>query len=499
MAHTVTAAALSAAAAINPTPNSEDRSWQSAIQDINGMISILTLLPILTGKRQNIKLVASRILPASFVLAGMGAGRVLGKLQLGILLSNFDLYRNTVGELTYAHDEYVNTNCPALIHIPTNTPERHATGAYINHNASEAFMVEAWFRTQGRPAVVELKQSNTRRMLCSYIIYIMLYVGESYIALRNAAVGCEHIFAGLQACSVIIWLGCITTVQIRRGQGRDEFRVNRIGSEEYRCFQIPTSGENVSSVRVSFHLDNLSKYRLFVPDYEQPILAIAGMLILLSATLDIFSTVLIVGKTQWAYPWIGIELLLIFTKVIFCMEPLRQMEIRGLRYQDDNTAVSDRGLETNVAQLIPLHIPTDPAWRCLGVWTTHISLQDVETGVEWRSTTAGVSIGQDYVSIDNDTKAVKHLAFSATSKSLCLVDEQPALQTNQALQREFLAALCSITKANCVPSKAFLDAVEKTSRNIAVEMNEMWYDFGSKELTKELEKQRWYTWWRRFM
>ena len=121
----------------------DDRSWQAAVQDISSMISILSLLPILTRKTQNIKLVASRILPCSFIITGIGAGRVLAKLQVGILLCGFDLYRNTISELSYPHDEYVNKYSPALDHIPTNTPERHSKGAYINHNMAEIYVVEA--------------------------------------------------------------------------------------------------------------------------------------------------------------------------------------------------------------------------------------------------------------------------------------------------------------------------------------------------------------------
>src|SRR4051812_35646618 len=97
--------------------------WQSAVLNINGMNSILTLLPVLAGKVPNVKLIASRIYPASFVVAGVGAGRVLSKLQVGILLWSFDIYRNTVGELPYAHDEYVNKFSPTLEHLPTGTAE----------------------------------------------------------------------------------------------------------------------------------------------------------------------------------------------------------------------------------------------------------------------------------------------------------------------------------------------------------------------------------------
>lgn len=137
-----------------------DRDWQSAVQNINGMNSILTLLPVLTGKVQNIKLVASRVFPASFVVAGIGAGRVLSKLQLGILLWSFELYRNTVAELSYAHDEYVNRFMPKLRHIPSGTAERHTTSLIVNHNPAEAYMVEAWFQARGRPSTVRLRQNN---------------------------------------------------------------------------------------------------------------------------------------------------------------------------------------------------------------------------------------------------------------------------------------------------------------------------------------------------
>jgi len=66
------------------------------MQNINGMSSVLALIPVLTGKSQNVEMIASRIAPASLFLAGLGAGRILTKLQMGILLLNLDLYNNVI-------------------------------------------------------------------------------------------------------------------------------------------------------------------------------------------------------------------------------------------------------------------------------------------------------------------------------------------------------------------------------------------------------------------
>lgn len=209
---------------------------------------VLALLPVLTGKVQNVKMVASRIYPASLVLAGIGAGRVLSKLQIGLLLCSFNLYRNTVSELTYPHDEYVNKFAPVQQHVPTATPERHSSGKIINHNLSETYLVEAWFRAQGQPSTIELKQNNYVRMAVGFTIYLIIYAAETYLGVQNAATDTQLAFVIFQAVCVVMWLSAVTVLQVRRGQGSRFVRLNSLDSSEYRChtclcwgttFQVP--------------------------------------------------------------------------------------------------------------------------------------------------------------------------------------------------------------------------------------------------------------------
>src|SRR5579862_486467 len=300
-----------------------DRSLQAAVQNINGMNSILALLPVLTGKVQNVKMIASRIYPASLNLAGIGAGRVLSKLQIGLLLCSFNLYRNTVSEVSYPHDEYVNKFAPVQQHVPTATPERHSSGKIINHNLSETYLVEAWFRAQGRPSTIELMQNNYVRMAVGFTIYLIVYAAETYLGVQNAAIGTQLAFVIFQMVCVVMWLSAITILQVRRGQGSRFVKVNSLDSSEYRCHTLPMLGDHVSSSILSFHLENVRKFNLFGGDYQQTALTLAGLLILLNAVLDIVSTVLIVGLTNWAYPWLALEVFIIAVKVFFCIEPLR--------------------------------------------------------------------------------------------------------------------------------------------------------------------------------
>ncbi|KAK4994324.1 hypothetical protein LTR66_005621 [Elasticomyces elasticus] len=470
-----------------------DRTWQAAVQNINGINSILTLLPVLTGKAQNVKLVASRILPASSVIAGIGAGRVLAKLQVGILLLSFDLYRNTVAELSYPHDEYVNKFSPILDHIPTATPERHATGKYVNHNPSEAYMVETWFQSEGRSSVVELRQTNNWRMIGGASIYLLIYADNS-----------GKVFLGLQITSVALWLSASAIVQVWRGQGNSRIELNKQDSSEYRCFRLPMSGKHVSSVVFSFDLNNLERYQLFRAKYDHPTLSIAGAVILVSGVLDILSTVLIVGLTTWAYPWIGFELLVIVAKIIFCLEPLRPTEVERVILQDTGSSqVRQNGDNAR----IPVNINTSAAWSCQQVCAGHVTLYEHATSLDWRSTSAGISIGQEYAAIDGTgkelidgmgKKLIKFLVLSGGEHDLELADDRPVLQTNQALDREFLAALAVTMRANKVPSGDFLAAMERTAKNIEATMTPHWYRFGAKNLFEEIRTAKRDLIWRKY-
>lgn len=474
-----------------------NRTWQSAVQNINGINSILTLLPVLTGKAQNIKLVASRILPASFVIAGIGAGRVLAKLQVGILLLSFDLYRNTVTDFSYAHDEYVNKFSPILDHIPTATPERHATGKYINHNPSEAYMVEAWFQNEGYPSVVELQQTNNRRMVGGASLYLLIYAAETYLAIRNAAVNSGKVFIGFQIMSVLLWLAASAIVQVRRGQGNSKIELNKLNSSEYRCFKLPMLGKHVSSVLFSFDLNNLERYQLFRAKYDHPILAVAGVLILVSGILDMLSTVLIVGLTTWAYPWIGLELLVIVAKVFFCVEPLRPTEVKKVIVQDTGLSKA-RQIGEDVR--LPVHVNMGAPLRCQHVCVGYTALEDHIAGLIWTSTSAGISIGQEYAAVDGaGTRLVKFLALVGEEKELGLVDGRPVPQGNKALDREFIAALAVLVQANKVPSREFLAAMEMSVRNIETTMTPHWFEFGSKDFFNEIRTAKWDLIWRKYL
>ncbi|GBE77770.1 hypothetical protein SCP_0106520 [Sparassis crispa] len=197
---------LATAGVVAAQSGSDSRSFAAAVQNINGMSSIFSLIPVLTGKVQNIKLIAARTFPGSLALAGLGAGRVLTKLQVGMLLFSCELYRNVVGEFSYRHNEYVNVFSPSLIHIPTGTPERHASNVIINHNPSEDCMVEAWFQTQGRPAQVELYQTGNERTFLGMLVYMLIYSMETFLGLRTAATRTRLVLIGMQATAALSWM-----------------------------------------------------------------------------------------------------------------------------------------------------------------------------------------------------------------------------------------------------------------------------------------------------
>lgn len=473
----------------------DDRTWQSAVQDINGINSILTLLPVLTGKVQNVKLIASRILPASFAIAGAGAGRVLAKLQLGILLFSLDLYRNTIADFTYAHDEYVNKYSPSLEHVPSATPERHATGAYINHNPAETYMVEAWFRTEGTPVLVKLRQNNYARIAILYTVYLCIYAGETYLATRNAAIGCETVYICMQAIAVLLWLSATMVVQVKKGQGNPSIGINKLGSTDYRQFRLPMLGRYVESPLLSFELNNLQRYRLFDSKYQNLLLSTMGILILLSAVLDVLATVLVVGKTTWAYPWVGVELLIIVVKIFFCVEPLRQMEISSIERQGAGQPANAPQIAANDRR-IPLSFLTCDAWQCAGVWETHTSFKGIEDGNTWTSTTAGLWIGQTYQRLGFADR--KYLGVDGPENNLTLLDDRPTLQGNQALQREVLTGLSVVVASNSVASPEFPSALERMAGNIQTTMDPAWFAFGSKDLYLNIRDARWNLIWRRF-
>lgn len=491
-------AARSATALVIPRSgvyaDQNDRTWQHAVQNINGMTTILALIPVQTGKNQNVKLAGSRIFPASHVLAGVGAGRVLAKVQLGVLLWSFQLYRNTIGEALTPHEEYINSYAPKLNHFATATPERHTKGAIESHNIAENYMVEAWFRAQGTPAEAYLDHNSHGRAIIGLIVYIGLYAAETYIAARNAAVGTANAFVTLQVISAFIWVAGSTILHFSKSQGMEKIGLNNIESPDYRCFTMPIYGDNVKSEAFGFDYFNVYHYKLFPRGYEHFPIRIAGSLVAFSGLLDLISTILLVGFTYWAYPWLGIEIVIIFAKVLFCLEPLRHTEIAKVVAQGgfDSDLIDQEG----TVKKLPLTIPMAWPYLCNSVTTDYNIVEDATTHAIWRSTTAGSWIGQEYVS----KGTTKYLSFVDVDggQLLGLVEDVPSPQKNHALDREFLATLKILMETNKVPSREFVNAVERTVNNIRETMEDAGFQYGTKELipviTKAKNELTWRTW-----
>ena len=155
------------------------------------------------------------------------------------------------------------------------------------------------------------------------------------------------------------------------------------------------------------------------------------------------------------------------------------MEIRSVKCQGTQ---QEAQVPNSGVLRIPLEIHTADRWRCSQVNTHYNILTDQETCTDWQSTSAGLYIGQEYTAIDNNKRSTKYLALTGDEKKLGLVDDPPELQENQALQREFLAALAVVVIANRIPSRQFIAAVEVMMSNIQLTMSKTWYKFGSKDL-----------------
>ncbi|CDO69504.1 hypothetical protein BN946_scf184785.g9 [Trametes cinnabarina] len=499
--------------------NADSRSLASALQNINGMSSVLSLVPVLSGKSQNVKVVGARIFPCSFVVVGLGAGRVLSKLQIGFMLMSADLYQSLIGELSSYHNEYVNKFSPSLIHAPTGTPERHSSNIIVNHNITEDYMVEAWFRTQAQAA--------------------------------NSTNG--HIY------------------------------LNRQATMEYRCFQLVTSGKHVQSAILSTHLSNVREFNLFNSQYESGTLQAVGAAIAVSGVVDIFATVLVVGLSNWAYGWLALQVALIAVKVFFSSEPMRGIPIVEVAPLEDSktssslpcdsrgVATAGRGSDDNTGQRLPILIASDPGYTFTDVCTAGNLVVDTTTSVLWRSHTPGIYVGQPYYMVtesnyeekqsvharvpanitltqretstsprcfsvashsSHDTSLVfpqgtstpssrpfgtspsppiallasqisqsqPHVRYLAQADGrLTLSEQQPAAEANQALQREFLACLAEVVRANKVPSVEFIGAVEAIKHGIRATMSDHWFVFGTTDLSRYLRNARRDVWWNRYL
>lgn len=381
---------------------SDARSLSAALQNINGMSAIFSLLPVLTGKTQNVKCIAARTFPGSLTVVGLGAGRVLSKLQLGIMLLSADLYRNLVGELSYPHQEYVNAFSPPLIHIPTGTPERHSSNIIVNHNPTEDYMIEAWFQTQGLPAKVELSQGNNLRVLCGLLVYLLAYAFETFLCVQNAATGAAIPLVVVQAVSGVCWIVAVCILQAARGQGKRFVCLNRLATAEYRCFQLVTSGKHVRSAIISTQLTNIRDFNLFDSKYDSKRLKAVGGTMVASGMIDVFATVLVVGLNTWAYGWLAWQVVLIVVKVIFSLEPIRRIPVVDVHPLVGDTldqgppppeaASARQGRKTR----LPIIVDISPEFSFVEVSVTQNVVRETGTQARWCSRTPGLFIGQPY-------------------------------------------------------------------------------------------------------
>ena len=76
---------------------------------------------------------------------------------------------------------------------------------------------------------------------------------------------------------------------------------------------------------------------------------------------------------------------------------------------------------------------------------------------------------------------------------------EPAREGNQALQREFIACLGEVVRANKIPSAAFLHAVDVMREGIRRTMDEQWFAFGTKDLAWYIGSAYLDLLWRRFI
>ncbi|KAI0709265.1 hypothetical protein C8Q76DRAFT_742703 [Earliella scabrosa] len=105
---------------------------------------------------------------------------------------------------------------------------------------------------------------------------------------------------------------------------------------------------------------------------------------------------------------------------------------------------------------------------------------------------------QESVSTTASPEPVRYLALSKDGK-LTLSETEPQHETNQALQREFLACVAEVVRANKVPSTEFLLAVEAMCQGVRKTMSDNWYAFGTTDLLRYLRAAYTDVLWRRFV
>jgi hypothetical protein len=245
------------------------------------------------------------------------------------------------------------------------------------------------------------------------------------------------------------------------------------------------------------NLKNLQDFRLFGSNYENRTLKMVGILLIVGGCADILVTILVVGLNLWAYGWLTFEVLIIFVKVVFSLEPLRQISIKSIRPMDGKVAASAK-------TSVPLMITTAPEYSFIEVGIQRNIVEEVGTPEKWYSCSPGVYIGQPYYRNADFCKSnppVRYLALSGSGLDaiLTLQDKEPPKEPNQALQREFLAALAEVVKANTVASPAFVSAVEQMMEGVRATMEPQWFLFGSKDLTEYLSKCKTGILWRKFV
>ena len=448
---------------------SDARSLAAAVQNINGASSILSLLPVLSGKAQNIKAIAARTFPGSLTILGVGAGRVLSKLQVGLMLLSADLYRNVVSDLAAYHQEFVNAFSPSLVHVPTGTPERHSSNTVVNHNLTEDYMVEAWFQTQGLPAKVELSQRNTRRLVCGLLLYILMYAIETFLAVQNAATGLAIPLVVLQVASGLFWGSAVCLLQVVRGQGQRFIFLNRLATSDYRCFQLTVSGKHVQSVVLSTQLSHIRDYNLFNSKYECRRLKVVGAAMVLSGVIDVFTTFLVVGLNAWAYPWLGLQVLIIAVKVVFSVEPVRRIPIVEVQPLVGDLPEELPAVLTSLPQdqprktRLPITVDSVPEYSFRAICVHRNVVFERATQVYWLSRTPGLFIGQPYF-MQRPTLPEKQTVSSVSSVPVLAPGRVASLRGGKQVsdpEKTFISPVASPTS----PPSAFKSSSSPSSES----------------------------------
>ncbi|KAJ7614272.1 hypothetical protein DFH06DRAFT_1241400 [Mycena polygramma] len=324
-----------------------------------------------------------------------------------------------------------------------------------------------------------------------------------YIEIRNAATGTQIPLLVLQIMGFLCWSTALIILQITRGQSSPTMVLNHLGHPHYRCMQVVVLGHHVSTALFSFSLDCLQSCHIFHGDYSSHTLQKIGALIIVGAIADLISTVFVVGLTTWAYPWLGMQLVIIIIKVSFSVEPLRQIEIKGIEPLEGSRSIVMPARKEDIR--LPLKVNTVQQWEFTDICVGHNVVQG--EGRKWVSADPGIYIGQIYSSgsvIKADTKLkrttdikIRYLAIEEKKVTLAIM--KPQKESNQALQHEYLACLAEIVKANKVPSMEFLEAMKMTAEGIRKRMEADWFAFGTKDLMILMQKVKTDIFWRKWV